>query len=86
MVYFCTIPTASDYKLGDVDPNEQYHDTKAESGVGQAVWMLVLAMLAKAVLTIFTFGIKVRPLSRVFSVLYHSMALLMFRKSEMQTC
>ncbi len=50
---------ASDYKLGGDDPNEQYHDTKAGSGVTQAVWLLLLALLVKAVLTIFTFGIKV---------------------------
>ena len=38
---------------------EQYHDVKALPPVGTAVWHLMLAMLAKAVLTIFTFGMKV---------------------------
>ncbi len=40
--------------------SEQYHDTEALSGVWTAVWQLLLAMVIKAVLTIFTFGIKVR--------------------------
>lgn len=39
--------------------DQQYHDTQALSGVWRAVWQLLLAMLLKAVLTIFTFGIKV---------------------------
>jgi len=38
---------------------EQYHDTKALPAVGTAVWHLILAMIAKAVLTVFTFGMKV---------------------------
>jgi len=38
---------------------EQYHDTEALAPVGRAVWQLVLAMLAKTILTIFTFGMKV---------------------------
>ena len=42
------------------DPSQQYHDTEALSGVWNAVWQLVLAMLVKGILTIFTFGIKVR--------------------------
>jgi len=38
---------------------EQYHDTKALPGVGRAVWQLILAMIAKGFLTVFTFGMKV---------------------------
>ena len=38
---------------------EQYHDTAALPPVGKAVWQLILAMLAKSVLTTFTFGMKV---------------------------
>ena len=41
------------------DPSQQYYDTQALSGVWTAVWQLLLAMVIKGVLTIFTFGIKV---------------------------
>jgi len=41
------------------DPSQQYHDTQALAGVWTAVWQLLLAMVVKAALTIFTFGIKV---------------------------
>ena len=52
-------PTYSDYNLSVNNPEEVYHDAKALDGVGRAVWHLVLAMIVKAFLTIFTFGIKV---------------------------
>ena len=38
---------------------DEYHDNKATSEVYKAMLLLTLAMVAKAVLTIFTFGIKV---------------------------
>ena len=38
---------------------DEYHDNKATSDVYEAMLLLTLAMVAKAVLTIFTFGIKV---------------------------
>ena len=38
---------------------DEYHDSKATSEVYKAMLLLTLAMVAKAVLTIFTFGIKV---------------------------
>ena len=38
---------------------DKYHDSKATSEVYKAMSLLTLAMVAKAVLTIFTFGIKV---------------------------
>ena len=38
---------------------DEYHDNKATSEVYKAMSLLTLAMVAKAVLTIFTFGIKV---------------------------
>ena len=42
-----------------ISREEQYHDTAALPPVGRAVWQLILAMIAKAILTIFTFGMKV---------------------------
>ena len=48
-----------DYNMSAESPDQQYHDTQALSGVWKAVWQLLLAMLLKIVLTIFTFGIKV---------------------------
>ena len=53
------LPPRSAYNTTNEDPSEQYHDSLAMSGVWQAVWMLVLAMVVKAALTIFTFGMKV---------------------------
>ena len=38
---------------------DEYRDNKATSEVYKAMSLLTLAMVAKAVLTIFTFGIKV---------------------------
>ena len=57
----CTYPlqSCSDYDT-TVDTNDLYHDTQAKSGVGDAVWQLMLALLIKAILTIFTFGMKVQ--------------------------
>ena len=57
------LPPYSDYNLSVSSPEELYHDTKALDGVGWAVWHLVLAMIVKAFLTIFTFGIKVSCLN-----------------------
>ena len=54
-----SLPPYSDYNRSVNSPEELYHDTKALDGVGWAVWHLVLAMIVKAFLTIFTFGIKV---------------------------
>ena len=50
----------SNYNTTMEDPSQQYHDTEALGGVWTAVWQLVLAMLVKGILTIFTFGIKVK--------------------------
>ena len=49
----------SNYNTTFEDPREQYHDTQALSGVWTAVWQLLLAMVVKVLLTIFTFGMKV---------------------------
>lgn len=38
---------------------DEYHDNEATSKVYEAMLLLSLAMVAKAILTIFTFGIKV---------------------------
>ena len=51
---------SSNYNTTYEDPSQQYHDTQALSGVWMAVWQLLLAMVVKAALTIFTFGMKVR--------------------------
>ena len=40
--------------------SDQYHDTHATGLVYTAMWQILLAMVAKAVLTIFTYGMKVR--------------------------
>lgn len=55
----------SNYNTTYEDPKEQYHDTQALSGVWMAVWQLLLAMVVKAALTIFTFGMKVREKGRL---------------------
>ena len=39
--------------------NPHYPGAKAGDGVVTATWQLLLAMLFKAIITIFTFGIKV---------------------------
>ena len=54
---------SSDYKdtnftLNVNDP--QLSDAEAGTGVISAVWQLILAMVFKSIITIFTFGIKVR--------------------------
>ena len=50
----------SGYKYNTTGPSaEQYHNAEASYRIGRAVWQLILAMIAKAVLTIFTFGMKV---------------------------
>ena len=62
----------SDYNLTSVATSELYHDTKANSGVTSAVWLLLLAMLAKAVLTVFTFGMKVQYSTGSHTHTHHS--------------
>ena len=53
----------SAYKYNATGSNEEkYHNAEASYLVGKAVWQLVLAMVAKAALTVFTFGMKVRIL------------------------
>ena len=42
------------------DPH--YPGAEAGDGVKRAVWQLVLAVIFKAIITIFTFGIKVRDI------------------------
>lgn len=49
----------SHYNTSSVNPTHQYHDTRALEGVWRAMWQVGLALVAKAVLCIFTFGIKV---------------------------
>ena len=49
----------SDYNLTSQSIDAEYHDTQALAGVWRASWQLVLAMVVKGLLVIFTFGIKV---------------------------
>ena len=51
---------SSAYNRTFIDIRDEYHDNKATERVYTAMWQLVLAMLVKGVLTIFTFGMKVR--------------------------
>lgn len=51
----------SDYKVNatiNVN-NRHYPPAEAGDGVIKSIWLLLLAMLFKAVITVFTFGIKV---------------------------
>ena len=57
--FLLVLVSISDYNKTNEDPTQQYHDTQALAGVWTAVWELILAMIVKAVLTIFTFGMKV---------------------------
>ncbi len=54
-----SFPDCSDYNITNAHPNALYHDSAAQEGVWRAVWQLVLALLVKGLLTIFTYGIKV---------------------------
>lgn len=47
------------YNRTNIDPLELYHDTQALSPVWNALWQLALAGIAKGLLTVFTYGIKV---------------------------
>ena len=42
------------------DPN--WPGAEAGEGVRKAIWQLILAMIFKIIITVFTFGIKVRKL------------------------
>ena len=53
----------SQYNRTDVHPDELYHDTQALDPVWNAMWQLLLAGLARGLLTIFTYGIKVLSLA-----------------------
>lgn len=58
---FCSF-VSSAYKRTlnySADPQEQYHNAEATNAVYTALWQLTLAMVAKGVLTIFTFGMQV---------------------------
>jgi chloride channel 3/4/5 len=47
------------YNRSFTDVHDEYHDNQATSEVYTAMWELSLAMIVKAILTIFTFGMKV---------------------------
>lgn len=53
-------PPPSQYNRTDVLPGELYHDTQALDPVWNTLWQLALAGLARGVLTVFTYGMKVR--------------------------
>jgi len=55
---FCSDYETSNSTLNVNDPN--WPGAKAGAGVLKAVWQLILAMIFKAIITVFTFGIKVR--------------------------
>lgn len=53
----------SDYEIDNSTLNvndPHWPGANAGAGVKMAVWQLILAMIFKAIITIFTFGIKVR--------------------------
>lgn len=53
----------SDYETDNSTLNvndPHWPGANAGAGVKMAVWQLILAMIFKAIITIFTFGIKVR--------------------------
>ena len=49
----------SQYNRTDVLPGELYHDTQALEAVWSTLWQLALAGLARGILTVFTYGMKV---------------------------
>lgn len=49
----------SDYKRNFTNANQAIEIAAAGPGVYEAIWLLILAMIVKFILTIFTFGIKV---------------------------
>ena len=55
----------SDYKRNLSTPHPYQDSAVAGSGVHSALWKLFLALIFKAIITIFTFGIKVRPVSGI---------------------
>ena len=69
----------SDYKLNTTINVNSRHYPAAEAGPGviKSIWLLLLAMLFKAIITVFTFGVKVRlsqtkaKFTKFFSIVYH---------------
>ncbi|XP_060553392.1 H(+)/Cl(-) exchange transporter 3-like [Ruditapes philippinarum] len=49
-----------DYQRNFTDPKSYMSSTFAGDGVKRAIWQLVLALLFKGIITVFTFGMKVR--------------------------
>ncbi len=49
----------SDYKRHYAQANAQIEIAEASNGVYSAIWLLLLALIFKFIVTIFTFGIKV---------------------------
>lgn len=49
----------SDYKRNFTNVNQAIEIAAAGPGVYHAIWLLILAMIVKLIMTIFTFGIKV---------------------------
>uniref|UniRef100_A0A2H1VYK4 Chloride channel protein n=1 Tax=Spodoptera frugiperda TaxID=7108 RepID=A0A2H1VYK4_SPOFR len=58
-VYLMTFALCSDYNRNFTDVNSAIEKAAAGPGVYHAIWLLVLALVLKLVMTIFTFGIKV---------------------------
>jgi len=57
-----TAPTHSifsDYQRNFTDPQAYMSSTYIGDGVKRAIWQMVLALLFKGVITVFTFGMKV---------------------------
>ena len=63
MAIKCTFATAfspfSDYNRNFTDVNSAIEIAAAGPGVYKAVWLLILALAMKLIMTIFTFGMKV---------------------------
>ena len=56
--FFSDYVSGTNSTLNVNDPN--WPGAEAGPGVRKAIWQLILAMIFKAIITIFTFGIKVR--------------------------
>ena len=58
-VLVCVVP-CSDYGMNITDVTDPIQSASMKGGVVRALWQLALALVFKSIITIFTFGIKVR--------------------------
>ena len=75
----------SDYNRSITNVNVYGGSAVAGDGVIRAVWQLVLAFLFKGIITVFTFGLKVRNIITYFILFFFFFKVIKLLKDSLRT-